>query len=419
MKQEFLSFPRSAKLYLVAQFLMGGFFTWPFWYGYATGIITPAQFGVFTALIYIVGVAAEIPTGAFADKFGRKRSALLGAVAGMLAPLIVYFGGSFTAYIVMAFVAGLGRAFVSGSLESLVYELPGMTKSVYRRIMIQDTFFFQAGLIVAAATGGFMYQLNSFLPFAMEALSFLLAFVAILFIQTDAQSERGAKGEERAAGRWAAYLKTNRDGFLHLFSVRSLRALIVFGSILGVILWMSVEYVNEAAMIGYGIEPQFRGLLIAVAKLSSLVILSTLVMKVVKTDRQKLVYLAGMMGAVLVMYSFGSAQLFMLAFIGFNLVSAVRDNFIKPIIHDHIENRWRATAISSYSFVSNLLQGTASLGVGVMLQQKGPVFVQRVFLLLFLLVALPAVVRYLPRLKPNEMSAVSEPATETSPPVTP
>jgi len=400
MKQEFLSFPRSAKLYLISQFLVAGTYTWPFWFGFANERITASQFGIFIAVTYIVGLVAEVPTGAFADSFGRKRSALLGALCGVLVPLIVYGGGTFVAYIMAAIVGGLGSAFISGSLESLLYELPDMSRDIYRRVMVHDTFFFQSGLIVSSAAGGFMYSLNHFLPFGMQAISFLLAALVIHAMAADmlTPAEERAKDENKKR-RLVKYLRTNKEGFLHLFGVRSLWSLIVFGGVLGILMWLSIEYMNEAAMIHYQIVPEQRGLLIAGAKILALLALNFVILRSIRTDRQKLIYLCVMSLLVFGLYSLGVKELFLLAFIGFNLISSVRDNFIRPIIHDHIDNRWRATAISSYSFVCNALQALGSLVVGVLLQRQGAIFVQRAFLVLLIVVAVPAFFRYLPRLR--------------------
>jgi MFS family permease len=404
MRQEFLSFPRSAKLYLINEFLVAGFYTWPFWFGFANERISASQFGVFIATTYIVGLIAEVPTGAFADSFGRKRSALLGALCEALVPIIIYAGGNFTAYMVAAVVTGIGSAFISGSLESLLYELPDMTRTIYRRVMVHDTFFFQPGLIISSATGGLMYRLHHGLPFAMQALSFVAAAFVVSRIDSDvitATRDPGAKSSKKH--RFLEYVRTNKEGFLHLFGVRLLWPLILFASVLGMLQWISIEYLNEAAMIHYAIDPAKRGLIIAGVKILALLLLNFIILRALKNDRRKLIYLGGMALVVFGLYSLGVMALFLLGFVGFNLISSVRDSFIKPIIHDHIESRWRATSISSYSFACNVLQALASLGAGVLLQRHGAIFVQRVFLALLLVVALPAGLRFLSRQRAAEL----------------
>lgn len=405
MKKEFLTFPRSAKLYLVSQFLLSGYYTWPFWYGFASGRITASQFGIYLAIVYIVGLISEVPTGAFADRYGRKLSAVIGAVGGAVMPLVVFFGSNFTAYVVAGIVAGISSAFVSGSLESLIRDLPSMTKEMYRRIMIQDTFFYQSGLIISSAIGGFMYTLSHPLPFVAQAVSFAVAAIVIMQISPEGEvAQNKAIVETSRRTRLKEYLSSTKEGFLHLFKAQIIRPLIVFGCTLSVLMWLSIEYINEAAMIHYDIQPEFRGLLIAGTKVVALLILNGIVVKKIKTDEQKLLYLLLMTLGVFSLYSLGIKSIFLLAFLGFNLVSSINSNFIKPILHDHIESKWRATSISAYSFVSNLAQAIASVGVGFMLQKQGVLFVQRAFLVLFILVAVPSLIAYLSRTKLNYSS---------------
>lgn len=406
MKKEFLTFPRSARLYLVSQFLLSGYYTWPFWYGFASGRITASQFGIYLAIVYIVGLLSEVPTGAFADRYGRKLSAVIGAMSGAMIPLIVFVGGNFTAYVIAGVISGVSSAFVSGSLESLIRDLPNMTKEMYRKIMVQDTFFYQSGLIVSSALGGFMHSLSHPLPFVAQAMSFALAAIVILQISSEGEVVAARESNVGATRRTRLkdYVSSTKEGFLHLFKARIIRPLIVFGCTLSILMWLCIEYINEAAMIHYNIQPEFRGLLIAGTKVIALLILNAVVIKRVKTDEQKLLYLLLMTLGVFSLYSLGIKNIFLLAFLGFNLISSINSNFIKPILHDHIESKWRATSISAYSFVSNLVQAIASIAVGFMLQKQGVIFVQRAFLLLFILVGVPSLLMYLPRTKPGEKS---------------
>lgn len=396
MKKEFQTFPRSAKLYLISQFLLSGYYTWPFWYGFATGRITASQFGIYLAIVYVVGLASEVPTGIFADRFGRRLSASIGALCGAIAPLVVYFGSDFTAYVITAIVFGISSAFVSGSLESLVRDLSGMTKELYRKIMVQDTFFYQAGLIFSSSVGGLMYSLNELLPFAAQSASFLLAALIIMMISADGEVINKNNKDTSASRRvrFSLYSKDLKAGFLHLFTVKKIQPLIVFGCTISVLMWMGIEYINEAAMINYNIQPDTRGLLIAGSKILALVILNILVIKRIRTDRQKLFYLLFITLGVFSLFAFGLKSLFLIGFLGFNLVSSTNTNFIRPILHDHIESRWRATSISSYSFVSNLIQAVASVAVGFMLQNQGVLFVQRALLMLFVVIGIPSLLIY-------------------------
>ena len=136
-------------------------------------------------------------------------------------------------------------------------------------------------------------------------------------------------------------------------------------------------------------------------QVAALLVINFGVLKIIKTDRQKLVYLLTATLIVFGLYSIGIKSLFLLAFMGFNLISAINGNFIRPMLHEHIDSKWRATAISSYSFAGNLLQAVAAVAVGAAIQMNGVVFAQRSLLIVFLVIGVPSFLIYLPNANNN------------------
>src|SRR5688572_25020314 len=155
---------RVAKLYLGYKFVGALYFAYPIFYQFAQQTITPLQVGIFFSIIGIVSFIAEIPTGVIADKHGRKMSALVGTATLSVAPLLIFFGHTFSAYLIAALFYGLGRALLSGALESLVYDHKNVSKAVYRRVNTLEITFGQSGILVSAALGGILFSLHESLP---------------------------------------------------------------------------------------------------------------------------------------------------------------------------------------------------------------------------------------------------------------
>lgn len=65
---------------------------------------------------------AEVPTGVLADRIGRKWSVAAATFFLMCAELLFLFSRSYPAYLVVAVLTGTGFAFMSGAMESLVYD---------------------------------------------------------------------------------------------------------------------------------------------------------------------------------------------------------------------------------------------------------------------------------------------------------
>jgi MFS family permease len=384
----------TGKRYLLARFLLAGFFTWPFWYGFAIEHITPANFGLYIAVSYIVSMAAEVPTGAFADKFGRKRSALVGIMLAAIYGFVVFFGRDFEFYIISAVLSGVGSAFVSGSLEALVFESAGMTKAIFRKVSVLESLFWQSGLIIATATGGFLYEVNRFLPFAAQGVSFTLAFLVVLGLVE--QTVSGNSANQHVGYR--EFISQNVEGFAHLFDEKVIRPLLVFGAVLAGVVWVGVENLNEAAMIHYGYQPEARGLILSATKLLAVIILIYVLLKKLKSDTAKVICLYCLLVLAFALYSFDNKLIFFAGFLLFNLTSSTMDNFIRPILHDNIQNKFRATAISTYSLLTNVIVAGLSMVVGVALKQLSPVVIQRYLLAVVAIVCGVSLVMFLRRL---------------------
>lgn len=73
-------------------------------------------------LLYSILAIAEIPTGAWADLFGSRKSAIIGGLIQTLSLVLLSIGPADKAQILAAFALyGLGSSFVSGALSALLY----------------------------------------------------------------------------------------------------------------------------------------------------------------------------------------------------------------------------------------------------------------------------------------------------------
>lgn len=64
----------------------------------------------------------EVPTGIFADKFGRKKSIIMGTLFLALEPIIFLFASNFFWFAVAFALFGIGITFHSGVIEAFIYD---------------------------------------------------------------------------------------------------------------------------------------------------------------------------------------------------------------------------------------------------------------------------------------------------------
>jgi MFS family permease len=117
---------------------------------------------VFMASVFFL----EIPTGAYADIFGRKKSVVLSCFIFSLSMLIYFFSHNFWLFVLAEAIGAVGVAFGSGAMEAWAVDslkfhgYDGGMENVFRR----ENQFRQAAIIIGSITGGYIGSINIALP---------------------------------------------------------------------------------------------------------------------------------------------------------------------------------------------------------------------------------------------------------------
>jgi predicted MFS family arabinose efflux permease len=171
---------------------------WPIWVLYLTDFrgFSLTQVSGLEALFWVVIVLGEVPTGAVADRFGRKVSLMLGAACVVVA--VVVFGVASNYWIVLAsYVAwAFGLTFQSGADAALTFEsLRAVGREQdYPRVAGVGLGIFSLGTL-AGMLAGAPLAASTDLQFPILA-SAGIAFVALLVAATYREPPE-VEGEER------------------------------------------------------------------------------------------------------------------------------------------------------------------------------------------------------------------------------
>jgi MFS family permease len=84
---------RNVRLYYIVVFLLSAWFQIGNWLLYALLYMNTGTFAIYEAFAFGLGILVEIPSGAFADMFGRKRTVLIGA---FMQSFGTFYSGIFT-----------------------------------------------------------------------------------------------------------------------------------------------------------------------------------------------------------------------------------------------------------------------------------------------------------------------------------
>lgn len=137
------------------------------------------QIGILISLREIFKILFEIPTGVFADKFGRKITMVGAFLSYIISFLIFYFLPFFVAFIFAMFFFGIGEALRSGTHKSMIFkyldlndiadkktEYYGHTRSWSKRGSAVSALF--AGAIVFYSGSYSRIFLVTLIPYIME-----------------------------------------------------------------------------------------------------------------------------------------------------------------------------------------------------------------------------------------------------------
>jgi MFS family permease len=140
----------------------------------------------------------EVPTGAFADQCGRKKSVVLGNFILAISFLVYFFSDSFFPFVIAELIAAFGMTFLSGALEAWAvdalayceYELP--LEKVFR----QERAFNQAGILLGSIAGGYAGDIDIAWPWLMSACAMALCgvFAGIFMEELGFQKKKITKG---------------------------------------------------------------------------------------------------------------------------------------------------------------------------------------------------------------------------------
>lgn len=135
---------------------------------------------IFTICVFIM----EIPTGAYADVFGTRKSLLLGGFTLLMAMLGFTIGTNIGWFIFAQALWGVSFTFISGALDAWIINKLNL-KGVERDIVFTKVNKIgNIASIICGFIGGFAFNLDNKLPWTLSVISSILyIIITFLFIE--------------------------------------------------------------------------------------------------------------------------------------------------------------------------------------------------------------------------------------------
>lgn len=200
-----------ARRYLLYRMFSNMWFFGTVWLYFYRIFITDQQVGLLDGMAFAIGLVAEVPSGALADKFGRDKMVRLGQLLIAGGILVQALNSSFTPFFIGQAIMMVGFSFISGADDALFFEKLGFKSdsTLWRKLVTRGSQAALSATLIATVIGGCLHTINPRIPWIITSLALVAATFLIWPIKdTRPREARGKLGEEVKS-----YLRDVKTGF--------------------------------------------------------------------------------------------------------------------------------------------------------------------------------------------------------------
>lgn len=335
----------------ISDVILGTYFQLPIWIVYQSQFLSFEKIAFFAGLALIVEVVTQMPTGAFADIYGRKTSLALGNLFMALPMFLIAVHPNAEIMWIYAIMWGLGSSFCMGTSKPLLYDaLKAEGKeNLYPKILGKSVIYFQISAAVSIALGGYLYQISPILPYYISGISSMFGvFTSFLFVEPVINRSKFKVNE---------FIKTNKAGFMEIFkNSYMVKLTILFTMIVG-IGQASQQFFAQPYMLELGMNDIERSWVAMIIKVGIALIGAKIIhVKKIYENKYFLLIIPALLVLALIPAKFTTLPFAYLIFIGIAFVSGNTNLFISPEINENIRSKVRSTALSAQKMISSLFR---------------------------------------------------------------
>ena len=146
--------------------------------------MTLLQIGIIEGIYHVTSMICEIPSGAWADLVGRKRSMLISRVCITISCIIMLFSRNFWGFALGFIIQALGNSFTSGSEEALVYDSLKCIdqEEDYIKVNGRLNMLIEVSQAIATVVGGILAEYSYVWCYIACVIIALLSLVPVVFM---------------------------------------------------------------------------------------------------------------------------------------------------------------------------------------------------------------------------------------------
>jgi MFS family permease len=336
--------------------------TWIFFWSL---FVSYQQIGLIDALGFGLGLLLEIPTGAFGDLIGKKRTILMALVFTTIGVAIMTGAVGFTTLLFGFMGFQIGFALYSGTSEALAYDslVEENAEEDFEEIIAFTNTIMIVSLVFASFVGGFfLYKIDPRLPFAFWAITQFFAFlIATTLQEPKVETERFS---------FKNYVLQLKEGVQKLFGPKLRKYILSIFIISGTFFIFDWGFLKPAMAVNLGFSSSILAVVSPLLYLASAVAVSQLHrFRAFFGDNAGMMFLTMLIGSGMLLGSFSIGLVGVIPLLFISLAGNLGAPWLSIIINNRVESKYRATVLSTVAFMTKLPYVLFSILIGESMQE--------------------------------------------------
>ncbi len=308
----------------------------------------------FTEIMTLQSIAAisvvifEVPTGAVADKMGRKVSMILGSGLWALSLFIYIVGKVFIIFVLAEVIFSLGTSFKSGADTALIYDSLKVLgrEDDFSQVEGRARSFILYSQAVGSIIAGFVYDINIFLPMIIS-----IGFMIItILITLNFKEPEMADEEEFSPGSYFTQIKESAQ---YILNHEKIKAILLF-SIVFFIFYRTGFFYFQPYMEAVNIPVKYFGVIFFLFNIVAAVTSRKSYIIMEKTKPRTLLFTGSLMIASFAILGVVKVWPGVLAILLQQMARGLYKPVTRKYLNKHIPSKKRATILSFQSLSTSV-----------------------------------------------------------------
>lgn len=308
-----------------------------------------ADIGLMELSASLAIIFLEIPSGIFADLYGRKTSRIIAYVFSIVGFTLMSFGSSLPIFIFGWICSGIADAFQSGAQDALIFDTFKQLDREKDYIKTKSHFVLinAISVMVGSILGSYLFTIDKRLPWYLITSTIAISFLVFITIKEPKYTRYTSNLKDKIF----EFRKTLLKGISNIKVIR----LFTFTLLLSIPMYVFVTLLNQPYLLSRGFEVKSLGYIFALITLVS-GLFATFSHKYEKVLKEKMSLLIVIVGISVSFMSMGiiKTSLSLALVVFFYMIDNFKNVILDNYLNESVESESRATMLSIQSFLNNI-----------------------------------------------------------------